>query len=87
MSEENKDSSPTPESMEKAKNSMNSLFRSGMWNSALLAFFFGNLVAAAYNDGSYLMVGLGCLCTYLAVHDAFSFYRFYKLNKEVPTNG
>ena len=61
------------------------LFRRGIWNSALLAFWFATAIQQSYENGSYVMVGLCTLCIYFAVNDALTFYSYYKMNKSLLT--
>lgn len=80
MSEES--SKETQENVAKA---VGALFRRGIWNSALLAFWFATAIQSSYESGSYVMVGLCALCIYFAVNDAFTFYSYYKINKSLQT--
>ena len=80
--ETEKTSDPSPETMAKVKKEVLGLFRSGMWNSGMLAFMFCIPTYISFASGSYFGVTVGVLAIFLSLRDAKLFHTYYKLNKD-----
>jgi hypothetical protein len=83
MSEENSDLQEIKTKDEQAeKAALVRAFKSGFWNSGLLAFWFATMIPSAVSSGNYFMTALGAFCIYLTIRDTLIFYSYWKENTD-----